>query len=660
MKFAFCDFEYHDKAELDPILVCASVRCVSGTTDTYERGFWLYQRPSAHREAKAFFQRIIDEGYIFVSYSYEAEYRSLMALWGGPLPKPPKAVDLYLEYRCLLNHNHKLAYGKQYIGGAIITTKPPKPKWERDDSEGNSSKPSFGLAGSLFKLLNLQIDTQEKEEVRSILIEGHPEKITANADRIQRYCKSDVVHLLPLQIEIQKQFINKGIGHKEWLNQAILRADYAARTAVMVRTGYPINADKVAKFTANIDNILDSARQDVLQFQDEVKAFRHVTKTGKWVMNEKEIRTWAEAQKKPYWRKTEKQKTSISKDAFRDWYNADSDGFAGAFCRYLKTKQSLNGFMPGGTRGKFSDFCGSDNRVRPYFGIYGSQSSRSQPSSTGFIPLKAHWMRNFIEAPSGRALCSIDYASQEFLIAAILSQDEVMMAAYASGDVYLAFAKSSGLVPAEATKESHKAMRDACKELVLGMSYDMTEIGLAPKLSARLGREVTKHEAQELIDLFRETYRDYSDWKDGVSIEYQESNKLGLIDGWQMWGDNGNGRSVKNFKTQGTGAVIMREAVRMAQNRGLAVLYTNHDSLTIEFDSYDTDKILLLMTCMSDAFMEVMGHYGRVIPIRLDGEAWSKDYAAMIPPRIDGVKYLPEYVDEKGQKDLKRFREFFS
>ena len=595
----------------------------------------------------------------------EAEARSLNSLFGY-MPKF-KAIDLYLEYRCLLNHNHKYSYGQQYIDGKVIKTTPPPNKWEAQDvsieeleSEGHH-KPSFSLAAATFKLLNIKIDTVEKNEVRDIIIASDPKAIEENALRILKYNASDIDYLPQLMdavFDIHKSF---GETLEGWAKAALLRGDYAVRTARMLSLGYPVNMGKINKFTSNVKGILNEAIEDCLENSSEVESFRFNKKQGKYILTEANIREWIQVQAKPYWRKTAKDKLSVSRDAFKDWYGSESPGFAGAFCRYLKTKQSLNGFLPSETSKKntFKDFVGSDNRVRPYFGIYGSQSSRSQPGATGFIPLKSHWMRNFIEAPKGRAIAGVDYASQEFLIAAILSQDREMMKAYESGDVYLAFAKAAALVPQDATKSSHKQMRDVCKALVLGISYDMSANGLAPRLTQSLGKPVTVDYAQQLIDTFYEVYSDYADWKKDVAQDYEQNSFIQLSDGWTMWGDNDNHRSVGNFPVQGHGAVIMRKAVELAQSKGLNIIYTLHDALYMEFDSYDTAAISMLKDAMSTAFNIVMSEFGDTIPIRLEGEAWSVDYANKLPGAVNGIQFMPEYIDAKGQKELDRFKKYF-
>lgn len=264
-------------------------------------------------------------------------------------------------------------------------------------------------------------------------------------------------------------------------------------------------------------------------------------------------------------------------------------------------------------------------------------------------------MRAFISPRPGRALASIDYASQEFLIAAVLSQDYKMMEAYESGDVYLAFAKAARLVPSDGTKSSHKKERDMCKALVLGISYDMSPKGL----SGRLG--CTEKQAEEYVSTFFDTYPDYAHWKEDTLFEYSRDSYLALPDGWVMWGDNDNKRSVGNFPVQGHGAVVMRDAVARAQDEGLDVVYTLHDALTIEFASKDhKEAITLLMTAMSEAFHYVMSRYGKCPKIRLEGETWSRDYEGEPTGQVPDVGYMTTYITEKGAKDYERYKKFFN
>jgi DNA polymerase-1 len=658
MKTCYIDFEFRDSKERVLDLVCCSLLIRENGENTLSKNFWL-RSDKEKLVLRDFIENLRRQGCVFISYVLEAEIRSLQSLY---LDIGPEClIDLYLEYRCLLNRNDDLAYGKQLIKGAIITTKPPLPKYERLDEDKNDDlhhKPSYSLAAALYKMLGVVIDTSHKDQMRDLIIHGSSKDLENDKINIMQYCQNDVKYLPLLADKIQETFRKLGVNKNEWVGHAFKRGEYAYRTALMIEEGYPVDVKKLNKFTKAIPSILEKAAEDCLEHLD---AFTWDTKQNKYKAVEANIRQWVE--QSPYkkmWRKTSGKKLSLSRDAFKDWYDSESEGFAGAYCRYLKTKQSLNGFMPvvGSNKSKFDDYLGSDGRVRPFMGIYGSQSARSQPGATGFIPLKAAWMKNFIQPKSGYCLASADFVSQEFLISALMSQDFEMMNAYKSGDVYLSFAKSIGLVPLTATKESHKRERDIAKTLVLGISYDMTAKGLAPRLSEKSGSDVSENKAQDYIDAFFETYSDFADWKVEIVKDYEDDGFLKLQDGWHMWGDNDNLRSVGNFPVQGTGSVILREAVATCQESGLKVLYTVHDSICVEFPNTKMESVGLLHDCMVEAFRTVMKPYGHVLDIGIDGHVWGD--LPMKMPVEKSFDYSKEYVDKKGEKDLKRYRDFFS
>jgi hypothetical protein len=629
---------------------------------------WLYKDDAAKEQAKAYIQKALDAGYVMVAYVIEAEARATHTLFGREFMFP--AIDLYLEYRNLLNHNDELSYGHQYIDGKTIkTTKPPN-KWavgeydpdDPDEEDDAHHKPSYSLAAATYKLLAVKIDTEEKTAVRDIIIECDPAKLLESKERILLYNESDVEHLPKLLTAVALQNTMQSFTLMHWYQSALKRGEYGIRTARMVRLGYPINHDKVNLFTANVRGILEAAIDDCLDHSGEVESFRFEKRTGGYVQSQKAIRDWVRAQGKPHWRKTKAGEISLSKDAFKDWYNSESPGFAGAFCRYSKTKQSLNGFLPAKTSKKkqFKEFIGTDGRVRPYFGIYGSQSSRSQPGATSYLWLKAKWMQNFLEAPPGYALASADFASQEFLVAAIISQDKAMMEAYASGDPYLDFGKRAFLIPPDGTKESHRMMREVCKTCVLGMSYLMSAKGLAPRLTQAMGREVTTEQAEELIKAFDTAFPNYAQWRMDIRNTYATDKCLVLSDGWTMWADNDNFRSVANFPVQGEGAVILREAVARLQDSKINVIATVHDSVVIQFKSENTDKVLpLFRDCMILAFESVMKKFGNTFPIRVDGEAWSRDYVERDGSTVHGFSLSNEFIHEKAHADYERYKKFF-
>ena len=106
---------------------------------------------------------------------------------------------------------------------------------------------------------------------------------------------------------------------------------------------------------------------------------------------------------------------------------------------------------------------GKDGRNRTMLSAFRARTGRNQPSNTEFIFGPSVWLRGLIQPPPGYGIAYIDWAQQEFGIAAALSGDPLMMDAYRSGDPYLAFAKQAGAAPPDATKATHKAVRDQFK-----------------------------------------------------------------------------------------------------------------------------------------------------------------------------------------------------
>jgi DNA polymerase-1 len=663
MKFLFLDFEFTGVAEPDLKLVSCAWGLGEGGKIVEKGTAWLHgQGDQIYENKQALITKIygcLERGYTLVSYVLEAEMRAILTLEPylehgsdykflkeGPLKLSAfhRALDIYLEYRNILNSNHFLSYGEQYIGGKVIKTTPPPNKWEvvdGDDEDTQHHKPEYSLAAACFKLIGVKIDTEEKDRIRGIIIRGDAEEIERHKKEILKYNESDIVYLYDLLKTISRHYELCG-KRRTWFKDALNRGNFSIDTAHMVRCGYPVNVSELRKFAAASKEIMSEVA-------------KAVNDSGVWTfradgsMDQKAVKTWVEkfvAEKGiKTWRRTPKGELSISKDAFGDFKKAvEETPFGAAFREYLSTKQSLNGFLPpreGSKRKKtFWDFLGSDGRVRPHFGIFGSQTSRSQPASTGFMFLKAKWMRYFVEPPPGSFLIEVDYSSQEFLIAAIISQDKKMMNAYESGDVYLAFAKDAGLVPKNGERKDYEDQRKLCKGIVLGVSYDMSAKGLAP----RIGK--TEKEAQSLINKFYEAYPDYAAWKKKTIEEYRTAGHLELSDGWMLGPHNDNMRSVGNFPIQGHGAVIMRHAVRSLFRAKIHVAFTVHDSIVCEINQRRPEKCVEdIKFLMNLAFTQVMSAFGETRKVRMDAKVWG------------GGK---RYVAEGAEKQLARYKKYFS
>lgn len=655
----YIDFEFNKSQNKHPTLVSYADE---------QRGIWLHKKPSALNSLKTQLEVKKDE--IFVSYAATAEARCFLAL--GLEPTEFKWIDLYLEYCHLLNHNHRLAYGKQLKKGKVVrTTPPPRNKWdltEEEKKKQDNSKPEKGYAAACFKLLGELVDTKEKDEVRDLIISA-PETFThEERERIVKYNKSDIVfppRLLEAILNEYKRLLGKEYNEERLIKEMLYRGEYAARTAKMESIGYPINVEMTRNFSDSVGKILFQTQKEINDLFPDIKPFR-LKPDYTYSLTEANVRKWIESTGlAPKWMKTKTKQLSLSMDAFKRHFdfrhNYPKDNFGAQFVRYLTLKQNINGFSPT-AKNSFWDYVGDDGRVRPYFGIYGAQSSRSQPKATGYLFLKSAWMRVMCQPPKGRAVGATDYGQEEFLLIGLESGDMNMVEAYYSGDPYLYFAKKAKAVPPEATKKSHGQVRDKFKGTTLSMQYGQKAEGMSVKLTNDLGYYVSPEECQQIIDLFDRVFPKVNPYKENIYQRYQVKRKLKLPDGWYIWGDNANGLSVKNFPIQGIGASIMRRAVRYAQDAGLDVILTLHDALYIEFDSDKAvESMSKLADCMQRAFQDHYKKHQGKYKIKMDGNIWSPDYkdGEIEVEGLGKVKVQNEYIDERGAKEYEFFKRYF-
>jgi DNA polymerase I-like protein with 3'-5' exonuclease and polymerase domains len=219
---------------------------------------------------------------------------------------------------------------------------------------------------------------------------------------------------------------------------------------------------------------------------------------------------------------------------------------------------------------------GRDGRNRTLLSPFASRTGRNQPSNSRFVFGPSVWIRSLIQPPPGFGLAYIDWAQQEFAIAAVLSGDEKMLRAYTSGDCYLAFGKDAGLIPADATKASHKFQRELCKQCILGIQYGME----AASLALRIGQPTIV--ARDLLRAHHETYPAFWSWSDGVLDRALLTNKLHTVFGWCVHlGGDPNPRSLRNFPMQGHGGEMMRIAACLGTERGVEICAPVHDAFLI-------------------------------------------------------------------------------
>jgi DNA polymerase I-like protein with 3'-5' exonuclease and polymerase domains len=170
----------------------------------------------------------------------------------------------------------------------------------------------------------------------------------------------------------------------------------------------------------------------------------------------------------------------------------------------------------------------------------------------------------------GKGLALIDWAQQEFGIAAALSGDPAMLKAYASGDPYSDFAVLAGATnPTEA--------RERYKTCALGVQNGMGRDALARQAG------IPRAAASELLLQHRRTFPQFWTWSEQVEAQALLTGTLQTVFGWRVLvGRDANPRFVRNFPMQANGAEMLRLACYLATEASVSVCATLHDALLIE------------------------------------------------------------------------------
>src|SRR5262245_24874977 len=415
----------------------------------------------------------------------------------------------------------------------------------RDRTNGLQVPAGTGLVGALTYFGLDSLGSQEKDDLRALVLRGGPWAAAERAAVLDA-CEGDVValaRLLPAML--------RGID----LPRALLRGRYMAAAAAMEFNGVPIDVPALGLLRRHWTNIQDDliASIDVDYGVFDGRSFR----AQRWA-------EWLITNNIP-WPRLESDRLDLSDDAFREMARTYPKVAPMRELRSALSELRLNDLA-----------VGADGRNRTILSAFRARSGRNQPSNTRFIFGPSVWLRGLIQPAPSYGAAYVDWSQQEFGIAAALSGDLAMQAAYQSGDPYLAFAKQAGAVPEDATKATHGPQRELFKQCVLAVQYGME----AEALAARIGQPTIV--ARDLLRAHRETYRKFWTWSDAAVDTAMLTGSLHTVFGWTVHvGENSNPRSLRNFPMQANGAEMLRLACCLATERGIEVCAPVHDAVLI-------------------------------------------------------------------------------
>ena len=445
---------------------------------------------------------------VLVAYAAAAEMSCFLEL-GWPLPV--NVIDLFAEHRVATN-GVTLATGNGLLGALAIR----------------------GLA---------HIDAGQKEDMHRLILDQTTWSVEEQK-AILDYCWTDVAALVALLPTMS--FV---------LPFALLRGRFGAAIARMERAGVPIDVTLYRRVLENWDGL----KRDLIVDVDQAWG---IYDDGHFRMARFEQRLVALGIAST-WPRTETGLLATDDDTFLE---------QAALHREFPQLQTLRELRATLSRMRLIGLeIGTDGRNRCALMPYQAITGRNLPSNAKFIFGPARWLRGFIAPPEGYGLAYLDFASEEIAIAAALASDQILAEHYTTGDPYLRFAIAAGLAPPDATKESHGAVRDACKSLFLGIGYGMQ----APSLAAKAG--ITRAAASELIALHRETYRNFTRWRMDTVDRALLSGCMRTTFDWRRRGcETARPTELMNWPIQSTGSHLMQVVCIAATEAGIEVACPVH------------------------------------------------------------------------------------
>lgn len=209
-------------------------------------------------------------------------------------------------------------------------------------------------------------------------------------------------------------------------------------------------------------------------------------------------------------------------------------------------------------------------------------------------------VRNFIKAPEGSLILSLDFSQIELRVGAFYCRDEMMMDTYRkNGDIHAATTSVIFGVSYEEARDKHaenyKERRTIAKNVNFGTFYGLFPRGLQKTLKFKAGIEKSVSECEEILSNLKHGYKGLTAWQEETKAEaarrmYSETwlGRRRYLPGITSdnWGQKSFAeRCSLNTPIQGTAADILKLAITrilagLPERPWLRPILQIHDELT--------------------------------------------------------------------------------
>ena len=230
-------------------------------------------------------------------------------------------------------------------------------------------------------------------------------------------------------------------------------------------------------------------------------------------------------------------------------------------------------------------------------------------------------VRNFIKAPAGHLILSLDFSQIELRVGAFYCRDEMMLETYRNnGDIHAATTSVIYGISYEEAQDKHaenyKERRTIAKNTNFGTFYGLFPSGLQKTLQFKAGVKKSVRECEEIIFNLKHGYPKLASWQDETKAEatrrmYSETwlgrrRYLPQIRS-ENWGQKSFAeRCALNTPIQGTAADILKLAITriltgLPERSWLKPILQIHDELTFIIpEDRLAEAVAYIRACMEE------------------------------------------------------------
>jgi DNA polymerase-1 len=230
-------------------------------------------------------------------------------------------------------------------------------------------------------------------------------------------------------------------------------------------------------------------------------------------------------------------------------------------------------------------------------------------------------VRNFIKAPDGHLILSLDFSQIELRVGAFYCRDEVMMDTYRkNGDIHAATTSVIFGVSYEEAQDKHspnyKEHRTIAKNVNFGTFYGLFPRGLQKTLKFKAGVDKTVEECEEILFNLKHGYKGLTTWQEETKADaarrmYSETwlGRRRYLPGITSdnWGQKSFAeRCSLNTPIQGTAADILKLAIvrilaGLPEREWLKPILQIHDELTFIIpEDRLSEAVTFIRGCMEE------------------------------------------------------------